>query len=55
MDLLTEAQELETTGALFQWMFARDLDDYAVIEMDEYTIDIVVVAGPDLVLVFDTT
>lgn len=55
MDLLDQARTLHTTGELFAWLHARGLHAYQIVQMDEYSLDIVVPVAEGLTLVFDTT
>ncbi|MBX6313790.1 MAG: hypothetical protein IRY99_12865 [Isosphaeraceae bacterium] len=54
---LDEVGRLGTIRAVLRWALAQSppAEFVAAVAMDEFTHDIIVCAGPDLFLVFDTT
>ena len=56
-DILSQVASLHTLEQAMQWAFARNppAELVNVVTQDEFTHDVIIKAGPDKFLVFDTT
>ena len=56
-EILEDVAGLATLGAVLRWAFARTppAEVVASIAQDEFTVDVVVRAGPGVYLAFDST